>query len=213
MNKTLQKRRFMYIQKPQEYEICCDKCGGSNLNWSEWDRLVWCYDCQIDTRGSEGVFGGPIPITLANSLGMSFDRYDLETKKILKFETEEWRKSLPAVPYNVEQAAQNNAKEILEMRREKIETIRPLIPSSSKTQDRSRNVLKIIILLFILLCLVALLSCDNHQIVPKAVKWVPLSPNHLELVCIEGHTYYIYGSASIAPKLYANGTPVPCQDK
>ena len=89
----LQKRRFMYVQKPQEYEIHCDKCGGLNLNWSEWEGLIWCYDCQIDTPGDKGIFSGPIPMTLATYLGICFDRYDLETQKVLKFDTEEWRNS------------------------------------------------------------------------------------------------------------------------
>lgn len=83
----------MYVQKPQEYEVHCDKCGGSNLNWSEWEGLIWCYDCKIDTQGDGGIFSGPIPMEIARELGLCFDRYDIETKEYLKLDTEEWRKS------------------------------------------------------------------------------------------------------------------------
>ena len=93
MSPDRKKRRFMYVQKPQEYGVRCDKCGGSNLDWSEWAGFIWCYSCSFDTKGDEGIFSGPIPIKTAGLLGLSFDRYDLETKKVLKFDTEEWHNS------------------------------------------------------------------------------------------------------------------------
>lgn len=65
--------------KPQSYEISCDLCGGSNIEWSEYEHMIWCYDCKKDTRGNGGVFDGPIPLGAAKLMGLSFDRIDLAT--------------------------------------------------------------------------------------------------------------------------------------
>ena len=75
----MKKRKWIYIQKPQEYEIKCDLCGGDNIEWSEFESMIWCYDCQKDTRGDGGVFDGPIPMKASQLLGMNFDRIDLKT--------------------------------------------------------------------------------------------------------------------------------------
>jgi hypothetical protein len=79
----LKKRTWIYVQKPWEYEIECDRCGGRNIEWSEYEKHIWCYDCKVDTKGTEGVFGGPIPIQAAAILGMDFRRFDLKSKKII----------------------------------------------------------------------------------------------------------------------------------
>jgi len=79
----LRMRTWHYVQKPAEYDIQCDKCHGSNLWWSEYEGKIWCYDCLLDVDGTEGVFGGPIPIELAGVLGMSFDRWDMVNKQVL----------------------------------------------------------------------------------------------------------------------------------
>ena len=67
-------RKWVYVMKPYEYEIMCDKCEGMNIEWSEYEHLIWCYDCKIDTEGTDGIFGGPIPMGLTNMLGISFAR-------------------------------------------------------------------------------------------------------------------------------------------
>jgi hypothetical protein len=97
VTETRVKRRYMYVQKPQEYEMSCDRCHGSNIQWSEWEGLIWCYDCKVDTKGDGGVFDGPIPIQTAELLGLCFDRVDIENGKILKFDTEEWKNSFKKV--------------------------------------------------------------------------------------------------------------------
>jgi hypothetical protein len=61
------------------FELACDKCGGKNITWSEWEGLIWCYDCEIDTRGGPSIFDGPIAIAACKMLGICFDRIDLET--------------------------------------------------------------------------------------------------------------------------------------
>jgi len=80
----MRKRTWIYVQKPYEYEIACDKCGGSNIEWSEFEHKIWCYDCKIDTDGNGGLFDGPVSITVCRLLGVSFARYYLK-EKIVKY--------------------------------------------------------------------------------------------------------------------------------
>jgi len=88
----LNKRTWHYVQKPVEYGIECDICNGNNLNWSEYKGKIWCYDCKKDTKGTGGVFNGPIPINTAQLLGISFDIYNMLKKEVIEFESEEWKK-------------------------------------------------------------------------------------------------------------------------
>ena len=90
MNEELKKRTWHYVHLPVVYEISCDKCGGTNTTWSEYEGHIWCRDCNIDTKGTAGIFDGPIPIGLCGVLGISFDRWDMEKKIVVKFE--EWSK-------------------------------------------------------------------------------------------------------------------------
>jgi hypothetical protein len=83
---TLKKRTWHYIQKPIEYEITCDKCGGHNTWWSEFEGMIWCYDCKVDTRGTPGIFDGPIPVGVCSVLGISFDRLDMTTGKVMTWD-------------------------------------------------------------------------------------------------------------------------------
>lgn len=64
--------------KPYQYDMFCDKCNGTNIEWSEWEHMIWCYDCKIDTKGFDGVFGGPIPWMASKLLGLSFARLYLK---------------------------------------------------------------------------------------------------------------------------------------
>lgn len=66
------------------YEIRCDVCHKSNIDWSEYEGLIWCYDCETDTKGEGGVFDGPISLRVGEMIGLSFDRIDLATGEILK---------------------------------------------------------------------------------------------------------------------------------
>jgi len=81
----LKKRADCLIQYPKSYGIECDICGGINLHWSEWEHLIWCYDCEIDTKGTGGIFDGPIPVGSAEVLGISFDRVNIKTGEIIEF--------------------------------------------------------------------------------------------------------------------------------
>jgi len=82
---SLKKREWVYIMDPAEYEIECDHCDGTNIAWSEFEHMIWCYDCKIDTKGFGGIFSGPIPVKTAEMMGISFDRIRLKDQKVLKF--------------------------------------------------------------------------------------------------------------------------------
>lgn len=74
----MKKRKWIYVQKPYEYGIRCDKCKGTNIEWSEFEHMIWCHDCQIDTEGQEGIFDGPIPVCATELLGLSLARLYLK---------------------------------------------------------------------------------------------------------------------------------------
>ena len=92
---VLKRRVNVYVQEPHMYEIQCDKCNGINTTWSEWEGLIWCFDCEIDTTGTEGIFGGPIPYGAAVVLGMDFRKFCISTKQLLDIDTQDskiiWR--------------------------------------------------------------------------------------------------------------------------
>ncbi len=100
-SKTEKKRTWVYVQQPSSYGISCDKCGGP-VQWSEWEKKVWCPECKIDTRGNEGIFGGPIPLELSKILGISFDKYFFRDKNIRKMQIKGdklvWRKERKVKP-------------------------------------------------------------------------------------------------------------------
>ncbi len=85
-DKTLVKRTWIYAQKPTVYAIECDNCGGLNITWSEYEKHIWCFDCEIDTAGTKGIFDGPILVGLCKDMGISFDRIDLKTKQVQVFD-------------------------------------------------------------------------------------------------------------------------------
>lgn len=86
MGEDLEKRTWHYIDEPWAFDMHCDKCEGKNITWSEYAHKIWCYDCEIDTPGFDGIFGGPIGIETSHLLGTSFDRINMETGKIERFQ-------------------------------------------------------------------------------------------------------------------------------
>lgn len=87
----MKKRTWHYVMEPQVFEMHCDKCEQDNITWSEFEHKIWCYDCKIDTEGFPGIFGGPIPMQISGLIGISFDRFNMETKKVDKFNTETFK--------------------------------------------------------------------------------------------------------------------------
>ena len=73
------KRKWVYVQSPGTYDVFCDLCGNKDVEWSEYQGLVWCWRCLKNTKGTAGIFGGPIPVELTKMLGISFDRIDIKT--------------------------------------------------------------------------------------------------------------------------------------
>jgi hypothetical protein len=88
----MRKRKWIYVHHPVKYDIRCDKCwngsleagGGTNIYWSEYEGMIWCYDCKIDIHGFRGIFDGPIPLGVMEVLGLSLNRLYFKSNKIFK---------------------------------------------------------------------------------------------------------------------------------
>ena len=85
---ALKRRDWIYTQHPTVYNISCNYCGGTDIDWSEFEGRIWCHDCHCDVPGSCGVFDGPIPVEICEMLGVRFDRLDLRTGKLLRMTIE-----------------------------------------------------------------------------------------------------------------------------
>ncbi|MBU6231381.1 hypothetical protein KGP36_01830 [Patescibacteria group bacterium] len=96
------KRETCFIQQPAVYEVFCDLCGSVNTTWSEYEHMIWCFECEKDTPGTSGIFGGPIPIQVSKMLGISFDKIEIATGDILRMKTGEkgiyWEKEIGEHP-------------------------------------------------------------------------------------------------------------------
>jgi len=75
-------RTWHYVQNPRDYDVQCDKCNGTNIEWSEFEHMIWCYDCKIDTPGTGGIFDGPISVGVCKLLGMSLDRWNMKKNRV-----------------------------------------------------------------------------------------------------------------------------------
>ena len=83
------KRRWCYVQKPSVFEVAPCTCGNHETQWSEFEGHLWCEKCQKDfIPEHNGIFEGPIPAKAAGLLGISFDRLNLETERVEKFDPE-----------------------------------------------------------------------------------------------------------------------------
>ena len=83
----LEKRTWCYVQPPSAYEISPCSCGNANTQWSEWQYRLWCDKCEKDFIPDHGgLFDGPIAVEVCRMLGISFDRFNLETNEIEPFE-------------------------------------------------------------------------------------------------------------------------------
>ena len=92
-------RKYVYCQQPWQYEVgSCPKCGSNsnNLEWSEFVNHLWCNKCLIDfIPDFWGIFDGPIPYNLSKMLGISFDRIEIATGKLIAFEDPEYKNTRP----------------------------------------------------------------------------------------------------------------------
>jgi len=82
-----EKRTWCYVQQPPAYEVAPCSCGNSKTQWSEYMGHLWCDKCEKDFIPAHGgIFDGPIPIELASMMGISFDRFDIATQTISRFD-------------------------------------------------------------------------------------------------------------------------------
>ncbi len=87
MSVELVKRKWVYVQPPKDYEMGPCPCGNFDLQWSEFQGHLWCEKCQKDfIPENAGIFDGPILAQVAQLCGMSFDRFNLETQQVERFE-------------------------------------------------------------------------------------------------------------------------------
>lgn len=84
---TLEKRRWCYLQQPVAFEVASCECGNSETQWSEFEKHLWCSRCEKDFIPAHyGILDGPIPVGAATLMGISFDRLNLETQKVERFD-------------------------------------------------------------------------------------------------------------------------------
>lgn len=83
---ALERRKWCYVQRPRDYGIAPCACGNEDTQWSEYRKHLWCDKCQVDfIPEHNGIFDGPIPVRIADMMGISFARYDLETGEVIPF--------------------------------------------------------------------------------------------------------------------------------
>lgn len=88
----LEKRTWCYAQPPHDFEISPCSCGNRQTQWSEYKEHLWCEVCKKDFIPDHGgVFSGPIPLKVAAMLGLRFDRIDLATGKLDRYDIEACR--------------------------------------------------------------------------------------------------------------------------
>lgn len=97
MNDNLEKRKWCYLQKPSVFEVAPCDCGNYDTQWSEFKGHLWCSKCEKDfIPEHNGILDGPIPVNVCKMLGISFDRINLETNIIERFEDGEDDEKIPA---------------------------------------------------------------------------------------------------------------------
>lgn len=85
----LEKRKWYYIQQPAAFEVAACDCGNTETQWSEFAKHLWCSKCEKDFIPEHyGILDGPIPVGAATMLGISFDRFNLETQKVERFDVD-----------------------------------------------------------------------------------------------------------------------------
>jgi hypothetical protein len=79
----LEKRTYVYVQRPAEYEMAGCECGNDDPDWSEFKGHLWCPKCQKDFVPQHGgIFDGPIPVNAMRLIGIDLRSYNLITGMI-----------------------------------------------------------------------------------------------------------------------------------
>ena len=85
----LEKRTWHYLQPPSSFEMAPCPCGNHDTQWSEFRGRLWCEKCQVDfVPAHAGIFDGPIGLGVCAILGISFDRFNMETQQVERFDAE-----------------------------------------------------------------------------------------------------------------------------
>ncbi len=89
MSEEIKRRTWVYRQPPKVYEMAACDCGNQDTQWSEFEDYLWCEQCRKDfIPAHNGIFDGPIPVHLAEMMGIRFDRVMIETGEVERFSTE-----------------------------------------------------------------------------------------------------------------------------
>ena len=93
---TQVKRVWCYVGKPSMYELPGCTCGNPHVVWSEYVDHLWCPNCKVDfIPMTKGLFDGPIGIEVCRLLGITFDRYEIATGRVVKFDDPEYDQTRP----------------------------------------------------------------------------------------------------------------------
>ena len=87
----LPRRTWHFLQSPKLFDISPCKCGNEDIQWSEYDKHLWCSECEIDfihDIKDMGIFSGPIPLKAAEMMGIRFDRFNIERNCVEIFNTD-----------------------------------------------------------------------------------------------------------------------------
>lgn len=84
----MKRRRWVYVMRPNEYDVAGCPCGNVDPDWSEFAGHLWCQKCQKDfIPEHNGVFDGPIPINAAALMGLNFAQFNIKTGKVRDLNT------------------------------------------------------------------------------------------------------------------------------
>jgi hypothetical protein len=84
---SFEKRKWHYLQPPAAFQMAPCSCGNHETQWSEYAKHLWCAVCEKDFIPEHaGVFDGPIAVNIAAMLGVRFDRFNMETNKVERFD-------------------------------------------------------------------------------------------------------------------------------
>lgn len=119
----MKKREWHYLLPPTAFEIRCSICSGTKIYWSEYESMVFCFECQLDVGCTESLFDGPIPLKTCYLLGLNFDRYNLKTHQVERLNLEKSTAlNTKEIVYDTPEEVEKNKTEIKERTIELLKT-------------------------------------------------------------------------------------------
>lgn len=83
----MKNRTWHYVENPTTFDLRCSKNENHKITWSEYENHIWCFDCEKDIKYKPGA--SIFPIHLAETLGIVFDKIDLERNLYLKYNSKD----------------------------------------------------------------------------------------------------------------------------